>query len=530
MHRDETNLPGVPHFGRLAPGLCSVETILAWANGHARGQVTDLADLCRRDPPLLLAWLWHDPGECERPPFPSIPVRTGGHCPANRADSLRHFCHRFLLRWSQWRPCLQPDWSSPQLALCLRVWHVAGQAARLLAQQLRANADRAEVIARLATVGHILHGCHLLSRRSLANYHCQLAREPGWPDWLADGLTDFQLPLPATGRVSIAEIEIRVAQCAWQFAQQLLPVSLRVPGPDWHELLCRLGLDPHVLVNLPYREQELPGVQASYSLWPAVYHLVEVLARAQKREHLLQRQAQRWQRQAQVQSERLQGALRDRLLQSLAVFAAGAGHELGNPLAVISGYAEQLLRQEKSLDRIEMIQRILSQCRRVDAVIQDLMFFARPPQPKRTTCRLDTLLAKVAQELAPYAASKGVTMQCHSETSRIIIRADKAMLRTAFDCLLRNAIEAAPSNGWVRCKVSRENSRAVSVHVEDNGSGPHPRWQERIFEPFFSGRDAGRGRGFGLCKVWRIAQLHDGNITWQRTPQNTTVFTLWLPR
>jgi signal transduction histidine kinase len=323
---------------------------------------------------------------------------------------------------------------------------------------------------------------------------------------------------------------LRIVQCAWQFSQTALPDDLRLPGPEWQRLLTSLGVEPAELLNLQPVAEIVSASQPGESLWPLMVEVAKEALRAQHFAEAAGRQARSWQHWGQAVQSRFDAELRERQLQSLAVFAAGAGHELGNPLAVISGYAEQLLRTEKQWERIEALQRILAQCRRMDSLIRDLMFYARPPEPKFRHCRLDRLLTQVAKELTPYASSKCVAIHSHCETHQPSLRADKSLLQKALDCLLRNAIEAAPVGGWVRCTLHAEPSHGLSVHIEDNGPGPDPAWQEHIFDPFFSGRSAGRGHGLGLCKVWRIAQLHGGQITWERTPQNTTRFILRLPQ
>lgn len=524
------NTEVAPLFARLAPDWGSVHSILVWALGDASPDLGDLASLCRRDLAVLLAWLWREPGEQEVPPLPrlcsspSLPAKRH----AQQQAQTRRWAFRLLSRWAIWQPDVVPDWAAPRLALCWRLMLRAGDRARRLAQRLHSDPDRAEVTARLVGLGHVLAECRLLPKQQLRTYFRQLARVPGWPTWLTEVLGQLDLPLPANGHIERTEFPLRIVQCAWQLAQTQLPHALRLPGPPWEELLAALGLQANDWTDTDDADATAPQGPTN-SFWPLLVELVKKALHADRQEHALERQLQRWRRLAQASYTELTTALRERQLQSLAVFAAGAGHELGNPLAVISGYAEQLLRSEKHLERIQALERILAQCRRLDGLIRNLMFFARPPQPKLSRCRVQTVLVRLINQLAPYAAEKAVTLQGQVQAKLPSIIADKTMLQTAVESLLRNAIEAAPAGGWVRCSVSRDSSDELSVYVEDNGPGPDPIWQEHIFDPFFSGREAGRGRGFGLCTVWRIAQLHGGQVSWQRTAQNTTLFTLRLP-
>lgn len=99
----------------------------------------------------------------------------------------------------------------------------------------------------------------------------------------------------------------------------------------------------------------------------------------------------------------------------------------------------------------------------------------------------------------------------------------------AVTCLVTNAVEAAPADGWVRLSVGHDTPGQIEIHVEDNGPGLTAVEREHLFDPFFSGRSAGRGMGLGLPKVWRIATLHGGQVRFSSAPGQPTRFTLALP-
>jgi signal transduction histidine kinase len=100
----------------------------------------------------------------------------------------------------------------------------------------------------------------------------------------------------------------------------------------------------------------------------------------------------------------------------------------------------------------------------------------------------------------------------------------------ALACLLRNAIEAAPAEGWAGIRVATPSSDQLEIWVEDSGAGPTPQQLEHIFDPFFSGRQAGRGRGLGLPTAWRLAREHGGDVYFDDRSQGPTRFVLRLPR
>src|SRR5262249_12530639 len=109
------------------------------------------------------------------------------------------------------------------------------------------------------------------------------------------------------------------------------------------------------------------------------------------------------------------------------------------------------------------------------------------------------------------------------------IQAALAEVRTAVSGLLRNAIEAAPADGWASVRTEKRAQSSIDLIVEDNGVGPCPTIREHLFDPFFSGRSAGRGRGLGLPIAWRLAQQQGGDVSFDGIPSGVTRLILSLP-
>jgi signal transduction histidine kinase len=103
------------------------------------------------------------------------------------------------------------------------------------------------------------------------------------------------------------------------------------------------------------------------------------------------------------------------------------------------------------------------------------------------------------------------------------------MIRTALTNIIRNAIEAAPSDGWVRVSVEPADA-SWNIIVEDSGPGPEPAQCEHLFDPFYSGRIAGRGRGLGLSTAWRLAKENGGDVRFDPVEGRPTRFILRLPK
>lgn len=225
-------------------------------------------------------------------------------------------------------------------------------------------------------------------------------------------------------------------------------------------------------------------------------------------------------------------------LTALAEFAAGAGHEINNPLAVISGQAQYLLSHERDWFCKEAedaprraLEAIVAQTRRIHGILRDLMQFAKPAPPCPGWLDLPTLLGEVAASLDELGRQRRVRIEVALQPERLPVYADAGQLRTALTCLLRNAIEAAPTDGWARLVLRRPlEGEPIEVFIEDSGPGPDASQRPHLFDPFYSGRTAGRGRGLGLPIAWRLSQLQGGDVRLDPPRRHEpTRFVLTLP-
>lgn len=265
-------------------------------------------------------------------------------------------------------------------------------------------------------------------------------------------------------------------------------------------------------------------------------------------------------------------------LASLRELAYGASHEINNPLANIATRAQGLLRDEADPERRRSLATIAAQALRAHEMIADLMLFAKPPKLRpawislheilQTTIQQLTVQQLTAQQTATAVPASNLSLQrlsapdcsLHSATSDAArpldatqpldaIWADRDQLLVAFVALGRNALEAIEFSRSTTDsrpgQVAFEYQESVAgvdsqtdgweIRVRDNGPGISAAIAERIFDPFFSGREAGRGIGFGLPKSWRIIDAHGGNL--RLSAESTRLaagqgseFVVWLPK
>ena len=221
--------------------------------------------------------------------------------------------------------------------------------------------------------------------------------------------------------------------------------------------------------------------------------------------------------------------LQEEKLTALAEFAAGAGHEINNPLTVIAGRAQLFLHEETDPERRRALALINSQAMRVYEMIADLRLFARPPQPELQPVALVELVDRLVVELGPAAAQQGISLCRLGDPGPIEIVADPTQLLVALRALCQNAIEALGTQGHITIAL-QHGSRGVEICVADDGPGISPAEQPHVFDPFYSARQAGRGLGLGLSKCWRIITNHGGRIHLESPPGHGARFTIALPK
>jgi two-component system, NtrC family, sensor kinase len=369
----------------------------------------------------------------------------------------------------------------------------------------------------------------------------RLANRWRFPDWLATTLGNLNLPLSAA-RGLIADPELfAVVQLALIEAEHHGPNLCLTRGADRGILLKELNLDAATLDRFRTAPVETPEPDRP-SAFDANPHKVPLLP------NLLKMAVESRRRTGAALVSRLEDRLddlhraighigidaeqraRDAKLTALAELAAGAGHEINNPLAVISGNAQRLFRTEPDPDRGQALQTVIRQTQRIAGIVRDLMQFARPPRPNPHRVAVGELLAAVREELAPFAAEKRAQLTLSTAPADAFIRCDFAQLKTALGAVVRNGIEAAGPEGWVRIACSEGDDEFICFTVEDSGSGLSGASLEHCFDPFYCGRSAGRGRGLGLPTAWQLVRQNGGEVRYEPTPDGPTRFVVTVPR
>jgi signal transduction histidine kinase len=404
----------------------------------------------------------------------------------------------------------------------------------------------------------------------------RLARRWHLPPWLAAVVGYLALPAEDVRRHGGSPDLSAVVRLAVALSQRNGAGLRLATGATVEEASAALGLAPAELEALAADGRAAPpGFQAPASL-PLLTDLLALAAENRRLRDvpLLRRLEAETDALADTLQEVRCGEaerLRAHKLAGLAELAAGAGHEINNPLAVISGQAQFLLNKlhkgerkpaisakeapaasgeaiteglpgteysvlstpspaaSLSVEAEPALRTIIEQAQRIHQILRELMQFARPPKPRKQPFDAGDLVREVATSLSELAARRHVRLVVPRPERPVSLCADPAQVRTALACLLRNAVEAAPAEGWAGVRLETASPGAVEFVVEDNGTGPPPAQREHLFDPFYSGRTAGRGRGFGLPTAWRLARQHGGDVAFVGLPDGPTRFVLSLP-
>lgn len=231
-----------------------------------------------------------------------------------------------------------------------------------------------------------------------------------------------------------------------------------------------------------------------------------------------------------VASPRFTGAVAEARLEATRELAYGAGHEINNPLANIAARAQSLLPGEPDPERRRRLSTIVDQAFRARDMIGGLMIFARPPRPRPADVPVDDLVRPAMDAVRGIAESRGVRLHYRPPPTATVAHADAGHLSEAIRLLVLNAVEAVEPGGQVVLEaVADPAGGRCAIVVSDDGPGMEPDVARRSFDPFFSGREAGRGIGLGLPKALRLVEVNAGRLVVESRRGEGTRLTVDVP-
>jgi len=220
--------------------------------------------------------------------------------------------------------------------------------------------------------------------------------------------------------------------------------------------------------------------------------------------------------------------IRSEKLAALGQLAAGIAHEIRNPLTsiniLIHSMRERLPSGNSQQEDLKVIE---EEIHRMDEMINQFLRFAKPASPFLEKTDTLSIFEEILQLLRPQIEKHHIVVEreFHALPMTLI---DREQMKQAVLNLLLNAIQAMPEGGQLTLSGrNSEDGQWIQLSVQDSGVGISSDDIGKLFDPFFSTKEG--GIGLGLSITHRIIDQHHGKIEVESTPENGTLFTVWLP-
>jgi len=218
-------------------------------------------------------------------------------------------------------------------------------------------------------------------------------------------------------------------------------------------------------------------------------------------------------------------------LASLGQVSTGIAHEINNPLGIIMGYTQLLLREAPEGAQIrEDLTIIQKHARNCKMVVEDLLKFARSTRTDKTTIDLNRCLDEVMSLLSHQLQLDDIVLETFLNDEPLLVFGDAEKLKQVFMNLLVNAKQAISPPGRISItSLFDSNESTVRVSMSDTGCGIPSQVMDKIFDPFFTTKPVGEGTGLGLSVSYGIVQDHNGRIEVESQVGKGSTFIVVLP-
>jgi two-component system, NtrC family, sensor kinase len=229
-------------------------------------------------------------------------------------------------------------------------------------------------------------------------------------------------------------------------------------------------------------------------------------------------------------------------LKTIGLLASGVAHELGTPLNVVSGRATMIASGDLSTGEISDSACVIkSQAERMTSIIKQMLDFARRSPSEMRVVELGGIVRRTIDILSPLASKHAVSLRLDGDQHPLPAILDPQKLEQVLTNLVVNAIQSMQRAGEVRISIRCERSRSpagdrepereyIRIDISDEGRGIRAEDIPRIFEPFFSTKQAGHGTGLGLSIVQGIVQEHGGWMDVASEVGKGSRFSVFLPK
>ncbi len=218
-------------------------------------------------------------------------------------------------------------------------------------------------------------------------------------------------------------------------------------------------------------------------------------------------------------------------LASLGQLAAGIAHEINNPLGLILGYTQLMLRASDGLSQshedLKTIERHVRNCK---TIVEALLHFSRKTRTRMAAVEINEAVKAVVTVTRRQFGSQGIRLETRLDDTLPAVQGDSEKLEQVFMNLIMNARQSIDGSGLIEVETRRDESLSkIQVIVSDSGCGIPAHILGRIFDPFFTTKPTGQGTGLGLAVSYGIVTDHGGAIVVRSEAGKGSVFTVSLP-
>jgi two-component system NtrC family sensor kinase len=229
-----------------------------------------------------------------------------------------------------------------------------------------------------------------------------------------------------------------------------------------------------------------------------------------------------------------EGLIQAEKLTSLGQMAASIAHEVNNPLAGVLVYTQLLAKRINNNrftkeDALDYLFKMETELIRSTRLIRNLLDFARQSPPALREVNVNEVMGRALELAAHSAELQNIQVSKEFAPSLPDILADFDQLQQVCTNLILNAIQAMPEGGKLSLRTSADNSQ-IKIEVQDTGQGISKENMRKLFTPFFTTKETGKGVGLGLAVAYGIIQRHKGQIEVQSKEGEGTTFIICLPR
>ena len=220
-------------------------------------------------------------------------------------------------------------------------------------------------------------------------------------------------------------------------------------------------------------------------------------------------------------------------LATVGSLAAGAAHEINNPLTIISLHLQiierKLEKENGNSDIRKRLKTISEQEQRISKIISDLMGFARPTQAKLGSANISDIMDKVLAVLGDRVSMNMISVKNDIPLNLPKVMVDSLQIEQVFMNLLINANHSMPEGGKIHINVETETDNMLTVCIKDTGLGITQENMGKIFDPFFTTKREGEGTGLGLAVCHSIVEHNGGSMFVDSTVGKGSIFYVKLP-